>query len=555
MNTPTQAKISPQKQLSAIWIIPLIALGIGAWMLYQYVQNSGPEITLKMSSAEGVIAGKTEIKSLNVKVGVVKAVKLSENYDSIIVTAQMNKDAKRMLKADTLFWIVKPRIGQGGISGLDTLLSGAYIQMQPGQSQQTKSEFNVLDTPPVASPDAKGLRIVLTNDKAGKLAVGDPVSYQGFTVGRVEKTGFNLKQKLASYQLFIQKPYDDLVRQQTRFWLNSGVDFQLNSEGINVQMNSLESLIAGGVSFGVPQGEESGEPVKQQFTHFQLFDTHKQVQDGVYNKFIPFIMLFNQSVRGLYPGAPVEYRGLRIGTVEEVPFHHLKEQFQFSTAEIPIPILVHIEYTRIFQNRKNISLQEFRSFLTHEFNKGLKGTLKAGNLLTGALYIDTEFAPSRKKYRPRKISGYDVFPTKQGGLAEVQSQLLSLLRKINQLPLNQTVHTLNHSMNTFNTTLTSAQTTMKRLNEVLGQKNTQTLPKAMQDTLSQLQHTLAGFNPDSTVYNHLEDTLKQLEKTLSDLDPVLRQLQEKPNSIVFGKDQIADPMPVKQSKKPQKDTQ
>ncbi|EJB8350645.1 MCE family protein, partial [Vibrio cholerae] len=205
------AEVSAQKQLSAIWIIPILALAMGLWMLFQYVNSTGPKITLVLPTADGLEVGKTQIKALNVNVGVITDIKLSDDYRHIIATAQMVKDADRMLREDSLLWVVKPRIGKEGISGLDTLLSGAYIQLQPGQSKTFQDEFSVLDLPPIAPPDAKGLRLILTNKEAGKLSVGDPVMYEGFTVGRVESTLFDVESKKAQYQLFIFAPYDKLV--------------------------------------------------------------------------------------------------------------------------------------------------------------------------------------------------------------------------------------------------------------------------------------------------------------------------------------------------------
>ncbi|WP_462055167.1 PqiB family protein, partial [Vibrio cholerae] len=309
------AEVSAQKQLSAIWIIPILALAMGLWMLFQYVNSTGPKITLILPTADGLEVGKTQIKALNVNVGVITEIKLSEDYDHIVATAQMSKDADRMLREDTLFWVVKPRIGREGISGLDTLLSGAYIQLQPGTASSAQDHFKVMDLPPIAPPDAKGLRLVLTNKEAGKLNVGDPVMYEGFTVGRVESAQFDVESKKAQYQLFIFAPYDKLVNTRSFFWLNSGINLQLNAEGLEFSLGSIESLLKGGVTFGQLQEEDSGQPITQQLTEFRLFDDVKQIREGMFDDYIEFVMMFDESVRGLKPSAPVEYRGLRIGTV------------------------------------------------------------------------------------------------------------------------------------------------------------------------------------------------------------------------------------------------
>jgi paraquat-inducible protein B len=537
------AQIKPQKQISAIWIVPILALAMGAWMLFQYINSTGPQITLQLPTADGIEVGKTEIRALNVKVGLITEVTLSENYDHIIAKAQMNKDAERMLRDDTMFWVVKPRIGRDGVSGLETLLSGAYIQLQPGKSKVEKEHFTVLDVPPVASPDAEGLRLVLTHREAGKLGVGDPVIYKGFTVGRVEKTSFDVDTRKALYQLFIFKPYDSLVRTRTKFWLNSGVDLQLNAEGFEVKFGSLESMLTGGVTFDTVPGLESGEPLTEHMVNFRLYDDIKQLREGMYDDYIEFVMLFDESVRGLKANAPVEYRGLRIGTVTRVPMRLPTPEENFSAKKIPV--LVRVELGRVYGDLESQSLSMFKEKLKEEFARGLRGTLKTGNLLTGALYIDADFYPNDDQYVPSEFEGLDVFPTMRGGFAQVQRQVNDFLNKINSLPMEETLNSLNSTLKTSEKTLASAERVADSIDKLLNQKETQEIPTDIRQSLQQLQKTLDGYGPNSTMYNEMEATLKELESVMTEFKPVLKQLNEKPNSLVFGEDEISDPIPVK----------
>ncbi|MCG3845364.1 intermembrane transport protein PqiB [Photobacterium damselae] len=541
-NKPTQAEVKNLKQVSAIWIIPIVALAIGIWMLAQYITSKGPEITLRMPTAEGIEVGKTQIKSLNVKVGVVTNIKLSDDYSYITVTARMNKDAERMLRDDTLFWVVKPRIGKEGISGLDTLLSGSYIELQPGKSDIKKYNFKVLDVPPIAPPDAKGLRVVLTNKEAGKLSVGDPVLYEGFTVGRVEQVSFNTKTKLANYHLFIFQPYDSLIQTTTKFWLASGVDFQMSASGINVKIGSLESLITGGVSFGLPDGVSSGEKVITQNEKYRLYDNMKQVTEGMYDKYLPYVMLFKESIRGLQPGAPVEYRGVRIGTVEKVPFKLPTNKHGFSNKMIPI--LVHIELGRITQLGGHETLEGLKADLQEEFKTGLRATLKTGSLITGALFIDLNVDPDEKAPKQQSFDGYDIFPTKAGGFAEVQKQVTDLLKKLNNLPVEKTVNSLNSTLAATEKTLQSAERVTADLDRLLTQKDTQQLPADIRQSLKEIQHTLNSYGPNGAPYQNLEGALNQFQDVMQELQPVLKQINKKPNSLIFGGDKTADPIPA-----------
>ncbi|MGJ8580829.1 MAG: intermembrane transport protein PqiB [Psychromonas sp.] len=542
-DTPAQATVKKQKKISAIWIIPILALFIGMWMLFQYINNKGTEITIIMPTAEGIKVGKTEIRSLNVKVGMVTDVTLSKNYDHIEIKAQMIKDSERMLNDKTQFWVVKPRVGSEGISGLDTILSGAYIQIQPGDSKTKKLTFEALDLPPVAPLGSKGKRVILSHNSAGKLSVGDPVSYQGFTVGRVEKTSFDLKAKKASYQLFIFEPYDDLLLSGSQFWLTSGVDVQLKADGLKVQVDSLQSLLSGGVTFGIPAGERVGTPFASDVVKLPLFDNYEQVQNGLYKQYVKFIMEFDETIRGLTVGAPVEYRGIRIGTVLQAPYDMMVPQGD--TSSVKIQVLIKIDLGRLFSADRNLSLSTFQETIEKHFKNGLKGQLKSGNLLTGALFIDTEFDTPNPDFKITKVGEYDVFPTKKGGLAMIQQQISSFMDKFNDIPLNEVAGSMTKTMDSLNQTLTSANNTFDKLNEIISQKEVQAIPADVQTSLQQLQQTLAGFSPNSAIYNDLQQTLDKVEKVMQELQPVLKQINDKPNSLIFGEDQIDDPIPTK----------
>ncbi|KYN88626.1 paraquat-inducible protein B [Vibrio cidicii] len=533
------AEVTSQKQLSAIWIIPILALAMGLWMLFQYVNSTGPKITLILPTADGLEVGKTQIKALNVNVGVITDITLSENYDHIVATAQMSKDAERMLREDTLFWVVKPRIGREGISGLDTLLSGAYIQLQPGKVSTSKAYFNVMDLPPVAPPDTKGLRLLLTSKEAGKLSVGDPVMYEGFTVGRVETTQFDVESKKAHYQLFVFAPYDKLVTSRTFFWLNSGVSLQLNAEGLEFSLGSVESLLKGGVTFGLLQEEDSGQLITQQMTEFRLFDDVKQIREGMYDDYIEFVMMFDESVRGLNPSAPVEYRGLRIGTVTKVPLRTRTSNIDINTKRIPV--LVRIELGRLYDNFTAAELPALQQRMQDEFAKGLRASLKSGNLVTGALYIDMDYFSDEPTEQIARFDGYPVFPTKQGGFAEVQKQVTDLLRKVNQLPMDKTLLSLERTLQASERMLISAE-------RILNKQEMQNLPVDIQASLRQLEQTISGLSPESTVYHELEMTLVDLKQIMSQLKPLVEQINSKPNSLVFGQDKITDPIPAKGKK-------
>lgn len=171
---------------AAIWMVPLLALFIGAWMLFQHWYSQGPSFTLTVATAEGIVAGKTVIRSREVEVGRIEAVELSDDYSHAVLKARLTNAAAGMLKKDSQFWVVKPRVGREGVSGLGTLLSGAYIGLA-GKKGKARGEYAMLDKPPLASVDAKGLRLSLSSRDARALGIGSPISYQGFTIGQIEE--------------------------------------------------------------------------------------------------------------------------------------------------------------------------------------------------------------------------------------------------------------------------------------------------------------------------------------------------------------------------------
>lgn len=540
--TPQKVNTKPIRKISWIWFVPFITLLIGGWMLYSYMQTQGPLVTFTLKTAEGMEVGKTKIKARNVTLGVIQDITLSDDYGSIIATARMSPKAERMLKQDSQFWIVKPRIGAGGISGLDTLLSGAYIELQPGLSDKQSTSFNVLENPPVSSANSQGRRIVLEHNQAGKLKVGDPVLYEGFTVGRVEKVSFSTKDKKAHYGLFIFSPYDSLVKNRSKFWLTSGVDMKLNSDGVNIKIGSMETLMSGGVSFKVPNVLQKTEDFGKPHQQYPLYDSYDQVKERLYDNGVEYVMLFDESVRGLKVGAPIEYRGIKIGSVKKVPLQLLKSKESYHQKQIPV--LVSIDIERIFDMEAQADLSDLQRIFDKQFNAGLRGTLATGSLITGALYVDVNFHDNTT-YHQEKYGDYLVFPTTLGGVGQIQKQFTELISKMNALPLDQAVTSFSHAMKSTERSFDSFANVSRKLDALLAQKEVKDLPNDIQKTLIEVQKTVASYGPGTQVYNDAQATTQQLNQVTKELQSLLRQLNAQPNSLIMGDQQGQDPMPTK----------
>lgn len=535
-----EAKVQKVKNWSPIWIFPIVTALIGAWILFYHYSHQGPEVTLITTNAEGIEGGKTTIKSRSVDVGIVESTTLTDDLTHVEIKARLNSGMEKLLHKDSVFWVVKPQIGREGISGLGTLLSGAYIELQPGSKGSELNSYQLLDSPPLAPPDAKGIRVLLDSKKAGQLSPGDPVLFRGYRVGSVETSTFDPQSRTISYQLFISAPNDRLVTSNVRFWKDSGVAVDLTSAGMRVEMGSLSTLFSGGVSFDVPEGVELGQPIAEK-TEFKLYDDQKSIQDSLYTQHIDYLMFFKDSVRGLQPGAPVEFRGIRLGTVAQVPYF-VPGLRQALNDDYRIPVMIRIEPERLASELGE--KPDVGSHLTGLIQRGLRGALKTGNLVTGALYVDLDFYPKEKPVKEMpEFGGHQIIPTVSGGLAQIQQRLMDTLDKINNLPLTPMVEQATNTLSESQNTMRRLQTTLDNLNKITASQSAQQLPADMQKTLRELNRSMQGFQPGSAAYNKMVGDMQRLDQVLRELQPVLKTLNEKSNALVFEAKDKKDPEP------------
>ncbi len=539
-NKSGEAKVQKVKNWSPVWIFPIVTALIGAWILFYHYSHQGPVVTLITTNAEGIEGGKTTIKSRSVDVGVVESATLTDDLTHVEITARLNAGMEKLLHGDSVFWVVKPQVGREGISGLGTLLSGAYIELQPGKKGAQPEQYQLLDSPPLAPPDAKGIRVILDSKKAGQLSPGDPVLFRGYRVGSVETSTFDTQKRTISYQLFINAPNDRLVTGNVRFWKDSGIAVDLTSAGMRVEMGSLSTLFGGGVSFDVPEGMDQGQPMAQK-TAFRLYDDQKSIQDSLYTDHIDYLMFFKDSVRGLQPGAPVEFRGIRLGTVGKVPFF-APGMRQVLDDDYRIPVLIRIEPERLINQVGDTP--DIAQHIDGLMKRGLRGSLKTGNLVTGALYVDMDFFPKEPPVKAiREFGGYKIIPTVSSGLAQIQQRLMETLDKINSLPLNPMIQQATNTLSESQATMRRLQTTLDNLNKLTASQSMQQLPQDMQKTLRELNRSMQGFQPGSAAYNKMVADMQRLDQVLRELQPVLKTLNTKSNALVFEAKDKKDPEP------------
>ena len=426
-----------RRGFSLVWLVPMVALAIALVMVYRSYMEQGPEITILFAEAEGVVAGKTRIKYRDVVIGMVTDVGFSEDFSQVVISADMDRDAEALLGKEARFWIVRPRIGVTGASGLGTLVSGVYIAMDPGKKSGRATSFTGLSEPPRVLSDANGRLFRLQAESLGSIAVGSPVYYRQVTVGRV--TGYELlpEEDRVLVDVFIDTPHDRLVRTDSRFWNVSGLKLDLSGEGVRLELESVSSLLAGGIAFDTPESLEASEIAPEGRT-FTLYASREASEQRSLTLTVPYVLYFEDTVRGLNTGAPVEFRGIRVGTVKDIRMERDPDG-----EGIRIPVLITLEPERVPLSESDPASHRppdekaFREMMENLVARGMRARLSTGNLLTGQLFVDFEFLPDASPASIDYSGRYPVIPTAPTPLANLLSSLEGILAKLEKLPLEE----------------------------------------------------------------------------------------------------------------------
>ncbi|RLB61133.1 MAG: paraquat-inducible protein B, partial [Deltaproteobacteria bacterium] len=276
-----EAQIQTKRGFSIIWVVPIIALLIGGGLAFKAMSEKGPIITITFETADGLVAGKTQIKFKDVEVGKVTQIDLSGDESGVVVTAEMNKNAKPYLRDKTNFWVVRAKIMAGEISGLGTLLSGAYIGCNPSKEGQKTKLFTGLEKAPLVTVGMPGHHFILQSKDLGSLDRGAPIYYRGIKVGQVVDYDFNHERDGVDIKLFVEAPFHDKVHENTRFWNASGVDFTMDATGVKLDTQSLISIMLGGLSFDIPKGQTPGA-LAEEAKIFKLFKDRASIDERIY---------------------------------------------------------------------------------------------------------------------------------------------------------------------------------------------------------------------------------------------------------------------------------
>ncbi|HEX6018872.1 MAG TPA: MlaD family protein [Burkholderiaceae bacterium] len=540
--------------LSLVWIVPLVALVVGVVLVVRSLLEAGPEITIEFRSGEGIEAGRTEVRYKEVVVGRVKNVSLGSRHDRVLVTATLERSVRSIAVDDTRFWVVRPRIGTAGVSGLGTLLSGAYIAVDAGASGETRYAFVGLDQPPLVLRGEPGRSFVLQADDLGSLDVGSPVYHRRVRVGRVVGYTLAASGRALDIQVFIESPFENLVTQDTRFWHASGVELQLNAGGLTLNTQSLASVVAGGVAFATPP-DDAPRAAAASGQRFKLFEQQRQALAPDDGEPVRVRMVFKQSLRGLVDGASIELQGIEFGTVRSVSL-----QPSAALQALPVEVLADVYPQRLGAVRARFAAQDAagsdRALLKRLVDAGLRAQARTGNLLTGRLYIALEFVPKPAPAVFDVSAAVPTLPTVPGAFADIQPQLAAIVARLSRVrfdeigsDLQEALKAVNQATAALQTTLASADSTIKQLTPEAQAALTdmrQALASANQ-TLASAQATLRNADANITdaqspLQRNANQALAELQRAAQALRVLADYLQRHPETILRGKPD--EPLPA-----------
>lgn len=518
----------------AIWLVPILAALVAAGIIAQTLMERGGMISIQFKSAEGLEAGKTKIKYKDVDIGDVKTITLSPDRQKVIITAQLTKGSNSLMREDTVFWVVRPRIGAGGISGLSTLLSGPYIEIDVGKAQEPRDEFIGLDAPPPILNGLSGRAFVLAAEQMGSLDVGAPIYFRHIQVGQVVGYELDKAGRGISLKIFINAPYDQFVQTNSLFWHASGVEISLDANGFKVQTESVATIVAGGISFDTP-GSSAAKVRAKANAEFHLFANRQKALQHPDVEIRKVRLYFKESVRGLVAGAPVDFRGIVIGEVQNISL-----EYDSASKRYRFPVDVNLFPQRLQgiggETQGTASGNLGSEQLMHRLlDQGLRAQLKTGNLLTGMLYVGLDFFPDAPKSKINWQQQPLVLETMPGALDELQGSLVSIAKKLDQLPLAELGNDMRQALAGLKETLATTEKLMAHVDKDLAPEALQTLAQARK-TMLEMERTLAQ---DSPLQSGARDSLREIQRAAEALRHLADTLERHPESLIRGKQEDA----------------
>lgn len=534
-----------RRRFSMIWLLPAVAIVLGAWLLTNLLNQRGPTLTISFLTAEGITPGKTRIRYKDVDIGEVREVSLAPDRSHVLVSAQLVAGTEAFLAEDSRFWVVRPRVSGGKVSGIGTLLSGAYIGVDVGKSDEKSQTFTGLEVAPILTRGLPGRQFVLEASDIGSLDVGSPVFFRRLQVGEVVAHALERDGRAVAVTVFIHAPHDKQVKARTKFWNASGVDVSLDANGVRVQSQSLLSVVLGGIAFETPPAYDSVDQLMAVWSagkevmpeaeagtddRFTLHGDRTTAMKAADGEELLVTAHFAGSLRGLAPGAPVEFRGIPVGEVVSIGSYYDEDKDWFG---FPVRIALYTERIALRgkDRQKDVARRVTRGLLEAINKRGLRAQLRNGSLLTGQMYVALDFFPDAPPVKAAWMTPPFQLPSVAGDFEEFQATLSRLVKKIDALPIAQIGSGLNE-------TLTAANALLARVDRLAGQLDKDVVPE-LAAAVRDLRGTLAAMDrllaSDAPVQQELQEALREVSRAARSVRTLSETLDRQPEALLRGK--------------------
>jgi len=529
--------------ITSIWIVPIIALVIAGWLAYQHFSDRGPEIKIIFPQNEGLVAGQSVVKFRNVPVGKVTKIYAEEGTEGVIVVVRMNSKASRpYLSEHAKFWIVKPEVGLTGVSGLDTLISGTYINVHSQAGGKYLMDKFVGLTQAYRDHN-KGSFYHLSSPTGDNVVVGTPVYFKNIRVGQVAYLYLSLNGKNIEVIVFIDKEYTEYINSDSKFWLKSTVNIDFTRGNLDVSLAPVNYLLQGGIVFSSTGKNKKGILADNHI--FKLFKNKTEAEKQAIGSEIAYVKRFmlhtDQPISNLNVNAPVRFGGFNIGEIESIDVSYSAKARKM-TGEIVLWI-----DSSVFEDKTENHATGLENFYK-AVEEGLRAKLSSLDPVTGMLYVDLTFDHEDGKGVILKSSQYEQLPMASTNTVGIMDSVNQILNKLKNLPLEEllasvtkVVNESSQPVNNANLLLLELQTTVENLNKLTSKKSFEVLPDELSMALNEMTRTLKstekvvkGYDSNSLVKQQLAQTLEVLTKTSQEMQTFLRMLNRKPNSLIFG---------------------
>ncbi|SFS06093.1 PqiB family protein [Yoonia litorea] len=528
-----EGRSRPTTRLSIVWLVPLIALAVSLWAAWQSYVDRGTLITISFENASGVVAGETKIKYRDVDVGEVERVEFSDGLSDVLVHARIDKTVAPFLDDDAEFWVVRPDVSVRGITGLETVLSGVFIEGNwDTEADVQQYEFTGLETPNLTRASQRGTSVVLRADDGGSIAAGAPVLHKGIEVGYLEEPELSFDGRQVVVSAFIESPYDRRLTTATRFWDTSGFSVSFGANGVSLNVNSLASLIEGGIAFDTLVS--GGSPINEGH-RFDIYDDRQAARESLFSdpneEVLRIAVLFEETVSGLTSGAEVRLQGIRVGEVSDLNAIVVGEG---ERAQVRLQAVLDIEPSRLgMEGTANADTALI--LLSDLVARGLRARMVTGNILAGTLDIELVQVPDALPAIINLTSGeFPVIPTTESQISDVAATAEGLLARVNALPVEELLDSAISLMGSVerlvndDATRATPEALVALLDEtrsLVTSQDVQSIPSEMRVMLAEIEQLIGDAN-ESGLIADLDVALASVTQAADNIELATRNLPQ-----------------------------